>query len=224
MQLNFTSFKEFCEYFSIEDVLNKETFKEAITHPSFSKKKNYERMEFLGDTILNFCISRAVFEKFLNKDEGFLSKKKSFLCSRKICGEICKKIKLSEKIIISKHSNVMIDTIAGNVFESFLCCIYYEYGIEKVHQIVEELFEEYINIDILNPKMYLQEYMQKKYKTLPEYTVISKEGAENSPIFKVLVRCGKNEVEGIGKSKKDAEINGATNMLNLIFNNKNRKK
>ena len=74
----FDSFEDFCIFFTIEDIVNSFFLKEALTHSSVSKKKNYERLEFLGDTILNFCVSRMLFEKFTNDTEGMLSKKNRF--------------------------------------------------------------------------------------------------------------------------------------------------
>ena len=214
--IEFSNFEEFCKYFRIFEVLDIDLFKEAITHSSFCKKKNYERLEFLGDTLLNFCISKMLFEEFPNLQEGELSKKKSYLCSRKVCREISQKIKLDKEIIIAKKSNVKIELISADVLESFLAVIYYAYNLDKVYPIVKFLFYPYINSNqSIDPKMYLQEIIQKKYKVLPKYTLISKEGSDNEPIFKIGLSCGNLYVEAIGNSKKEAEKNAASKMLNL---------
>ena len=226
MQQNyFDDFELFCDYFDILDIKNVNSFTEAMTHSSFCKKKNYERMEFLGDTILNFCVSKMIFEQFKNEDEGFLSKKKSFLCSRRVCREIAYNIGLDKKIIFSKRSNVDIESIIGNVFESLLCCIYYEYVIEKVEQIVDFLFREYLFIENIDEaKMRLQEIVQKKYHALPEYFLMEKSGTENEPIFTVKVCCMDIDANGVGKNKKEAEKNAAYNMLLMLAEGKNKNK
>ena len=222
MQKNkFINFEEFCSFFGISGILQTDLFNEAITHSSFCKKRNYERLEFLGDTLLNFCISKTLFEVFYKLQEGELSKKKSYLCSRKVCREIAKQIKLDKKIIVAKNSNVKIDLISADVLESFLASVYYEYGIDKVYQIITYLFYNYLNSnDVIDPKMSLQEITQKKYKVLPEYTLLSKEGSDNEPIFTIRVTCGNLYAEATGRSKKEAEKNAAQKMINLMSKNK----
>ena len=210
-------FETFTKHFNLIDVKKMPLFTEAMTHSSVSKKKNYERMEFLGDTLLNFCISRMLFEKFPDAKEGILSKKKSFLCSREICRIVAKEIGLNCEVIISKRQKIDYDVVLADVLESFLCLVYYEYGINKVHEIVEGLFYKFINSkQIIDPKMYLQELTQKKYKQLPKYSLISKEGSEHKPIFKIAVSCQELYAEGVGESKKKAEKQAAKNLLSLI--------
>ena len=82
--------------------------------------------------------------------------------------------------IETKIKKVNIDFILADILESFLCAVYYEFGINKVHEIVENLFKKYISsMHVIDPKMALQEITQKKYKKPPEYTLISKEGRRN---------------------------------------------
>lgn len=210
-------FYNFCKHFGIQGILKSSLFKEAMTHSSISKKKNYERMEFLGDTILNFCISRMLFEEKKNIKEGELSKKKSFLCSRRVCLLVAKNIGLQEQILASKKQKINIDFILADVVESLLCLIFYEFGIEKVYEIVVSLFSIYMNSDqSIDPKMCLQEITQKRYKQLPVYCLISKEGLEHRPIFKVSASCGNFYTEGIGENKKEAEKHAAEKMISLL--------
>ena len=217
----YKTFNDFCNEFRIEKIKDSPLFQEAMTHSSASKKKNYERMEFLGDSILNFCIARMLFEALSDKKEGILSKEKSFLCSRKICRLVAKEIKLDTQILTSKRQKFNTDFIIADIVESMLCCIYYEYGIEKVHQIVEKLFYKYINSNnVTDPKMMLQELTQKRYKKLPEYSTLSKQGTEHEPIFTISVKCNKFYAEGNGKNKKEAEKQAAQNMLLLLNGNK----
>ena len=216
--VKFNNFEEFCIFFSIEDIVNSIFLKEALTHSSVSKKKNYERLEFLGDTILNFCVSKMLFEKFRNENEGILSKKKSFLISRKVCRAVAKNICLDKIIILSKRQNLDANVVLADVLESFLAVVYYEYGMEKAWQIVQSLFFPFLYLGtIVDPKSYLQELMQQRYKILPQYSVVDKVGKENAPIFRVSVSCAGLSAFGNGKNKKSAECDAAMNMINILM-------
>ena len=217
----FEDFNSFLNYFEIEQILLSPNFEEAITHSSISKKHNYERLEFLGDTILNFCISKMLFETFTNLQEGELSKKKSYLVSRKVCRVVAYSIGLDAKIKFLKNHTINIDDILADTLESLICVIYQTYNIEKTYDIIHTLFFPYINNEeIENPKMKLQEYTQKHFNCLPEYQVIKKEGTENEPIFtiEVCIDTSKKQYKeiGIGKNKKSAEIDGAKKMIKLL--------
>ena len=217
----FEDFNSFLNYFEIEQILLSPNFEEAITHSSISKKHNYERLEFLGDTILNFCISKMLFETFTNLQEGELSKKKSYLVSRKVCRVVAYSIGLDAKIKFLNNHTINIDDILADTLESLICVIYQTYNIEKVYDIIHTLFFQYINNEeIENPKMKLQEYTQKHFNCLPEYQVVKKEGTENEPIFtiEVCIDTSKKQYKdiGIGKNKKSAEIDGAKKMIKLL--------
>jgi len=220
--MNCINFNNFCINFKIDGIKKSPFFKEAMTHSSVSKQVNYERMEFLGDTILNFCISKMLFETMKEAKEDILSKKKSFLCSRKVCHLIAKKIKLDEEVILSKRQKIDVNFVLADIFESLICLIYIEFGMDKVYNIVKILFSEYINsTSCIDPKMHLQEITQKRYKQLPKYSLVTKEGTEHTPIFKVSVECGKFYTEGTGSNKKQAEKQAAKKMLSLLNKNNN---
>ena len=219
--MKFDSFEDFCIFFAIEDIVNSRFLNEALTHSSVSKKKNYERLEFLGDTILNFCVSKMLFEHFRNENEGILSKKKSFLISRKVCRAVAKNICLDAMVILSKRQHMDVNVVSADVLESFLAVVYYEYGMPKVWQIVESLFFPFLYLGtIVDPKSYLQELTQKRYKILPQYSVVDKVGKENAPIFKVVVSCAGLSAFGNGKNKKTAECDAAMNMINILIKKK----
>lgn len=214
----FDSFEDFCIFFTIEDIVNSFFLKEALTHSSVSKKKNYERLEFLGDTILNFCVSRMLFERFKNESEGILSKKKSFLISRKVCRAVAENICLDTKIILSKRQHIDVKVALADVLESFLAVVYYEYGMDKVWQIVQSLFFPFLYLGtIVDPKSYLQELTQKRYQILPTYRVVDKIGSDNAPIFSVSVSCAGFSAFGSGENKKSAECDAAMNMIDILM-------
>ena len=212
----FSTFEDFCNYFNISTITQSKLFNDATTHSSLNKIHCYERFEFLGDTILNFCISRMIFENFPEDNEGEMSKKKSFLISRKVAKNIVKNIHIDTKVKFAKNVNFDKDFVIADVLESFLCVVYYEYGLEKVHNIVEELFEDYLyeyNNIPTDPKTKLQEYSQKVFKALPVYKIMSKTGTEHEPYFVISVECGGNIEYGEGRNKKLAEKQCAEKML-----------
>ena len=221
----FSSLNDFLRYFDIEQIIVSKYFNEAITHSSVSKKKNYERLEFLGDTILNFCVSKMLFNLFPNDREGELSKKKSYLITRKVCLYVAYAIHLNDKIKFLDNGTINQDNILPDIVESLICVIYQTYGIDVVYNIIYELFSQHINdIEVEDPKMRLQEYTQKYLNCLPTYNVIKKEGTENEPIFTIEV-CVNHKTKqyktiGVGKNKKIAEKECAKKMLEF-FKNKN---
>ena len=216
-KLFFNNFDNFCLYFDIEDLLKSPYFARAITHSSISKKCCYERLEFLGDTILNFCISKMLFTKYLSLNEGQLSKKKSYLISRKVCCQVAKDIALEEKIKYSKKSSIKnVEFLSADVVESIICSIYFEFGMEKTYNIITTLFAPYDTENIIDPKMILQEYAQKKYQTLPQYSILKQEGTENEPVFTAVVVVNQHSSTGIGTTKKNAEKQAAEMLLKKI--------
>ena len=213
----FNDFNDFCEYFDIEKLIESPFFNQAITHSSISKKHCYERLEFLGDTILNFCVSKMLFIKYPSLYEGQLSKKKSYLISRKVCRQVAKDIALEEKIKYSKKSSIKnVEFLSADVVESIICAVYFEFGIEKTYNIITTLFAPYDIEDVVDPKMVLQEYAQKKYQTLPQYSILKQEGTENEPVFTAVVVVNQHSSTGIGKTKKNAEKQAAERLLEQI--------
>ena len=221
--LTFNTFYDFCKFFNILDIERSSLFQEATTHSSICKKKNYERLEFLGDTILNFCISRMLFEKHKNVKEGILSKRKMFLISGKMCCIVCNNIKLCQQIKYLHTSSINPNSIFADTLEAFFSVIYKEYGIDKVYNIICSLFGTYDKENIEEPKMVLQEFCIKKYKSLPIYTLLKKEGTEHSPLFSIEVKINNISAIGKGRNKKEAEKQAAKQLLLIIKKIKNTK-
>ena len=220
MQQNlFDDFADFCDRFELYDITCSKYFAEAMTHSSVSKKKNYERLEFFGDTILNFCISRMLFERFSHDTEGVLSEKKSLLISRNICAKVAKDIHIDKFVKTHPQTAKLVGHCLADIMESFICVIYLEFGIDKAYEVISCLFEPYLTStrQYKDAKMELQEYTQKKYGCLPVYTLINKTGAENAPTFFVQVQVGKYIAEGQGSRKKLAEEDAAERMLRELF-------
>ncbi len=199
----------------------------AIIHPSVNNKQNdYERMEFLGDSILGFVISNFLYTKYIDADEGVLSKMQSFLVSRKICTIIAKKLNIIDFFIFSsaaENNNERIeDANISNALEVIIAAIYLDGGIENATNFIINNWKDFIdkqNIDYDEDfKTKLQQFSQEKYKILPNYEVVDKNGSDHSPFFTVCVNVLKFSAIGKGKSKKNAEQEAAKQMLiNLVI-------
>ena len=203
---------------------NNTLLKEALTHPSLSKsKKNYERMEFLGDSILNMIISEELFNLFPDEPEGLLAKRRSNL----VCGEtlykISSKLELGKHIIMTsgerKSGGETNKNNLENVLESLIACIYLDQDIEQARKFILKNWNEYmLNSNIIreNSKVILQELSQKNGLPIPEYKIIMRKGPEHAPIFTVEVKIKDKKAIGEGHNRKKAEQIAAKNLLKTI--------
>jgi len=205
---------------------NKNLLLHALTHKSYGieNKLNIwnERLEFLGDSVLSFIIVDYLYNKYKNLDEGVLSKIKSRLVSQKTLTVLAKKINLGKFILLSVGEEQTggrdKGTILADTFEALLGAIYLDKGISVAKQFLIKLLPlKEVRMDI-DYKSKLQEIVQKKYKTLPEYNVISETGPEHNKIFKIEVEIMKKVYgRGIGKNKKEAEQQAAKNTLEKLY-------
>ncbi len=202
---------------------NIELYYKALTHKSFDKINNYEKLEFLGDRVLGLCISKKLLEIYPNEKEGILDKKLASLVNKNKCYEVGQHLKLdklvkignltSKKIIIEKK-------IVSDSCEALIGGIYLDKGFDFVEKFILKNWEKHINdknIIIIDAKTKLQEYSLKKFKILPVYKFISDTGPKHKPNFKVAVKVKNTEfVEAEGSSKKLAQQAAATKLLNII--------
>ena len=208
------------------DFKDYELLETSLTHSSFNKnKKNFEKLEFLGDRILGLIISINLFKNFKKDSEGELAKKHSFLVCKKTLINIASLIQLQRYIRVSDDIKMeSIDSIKANSLEALIAAIFLDSDFKTVQTVVENLWKAEIrNIDLskYDPKSRLQELCLKKNNKLPEYNFVSKTGPEHQPIFKISVNHSDDiTVVGEGKNKQDAEINAARLLLKKIENKK----
>ena len=200
---------------------NKSLLKTSLTHPSFSKKQNYERLEFLGDRVLGLIISNEIFHSYPDDSEGTLAKKISFLVCKNTLIRIADKLNLEKYFIISKNiKKTSFGSIKANSLEALIAAIYLDSNFSNTYVIVKKLWKNYIyeiNLDHHDPKSKLQEWSLKTNNILPVYEVKKKEGPEHNPIFTVNLKLnGKIYSIGVGKNKQDAEIMAAEKALKEI--------
>ena len=193
----------------------------SLTHPSFSKKDNYERLEFLGDRVLGLIISNEIFHSFPEDTEGNLAKKISFLVCKNTLIKIADKLNLDKYFYVSKTiKKSSFDSIKANSLEALIAAIYLDSNFSITYRIVKKLWNNYIkeiNLDYHDPKSKLQEWSLKTNNILPVYEVKKKEGPDHNPIFTVNLKLnGRICSIGVGKNKQDAEVMAAEKALKEI--------
>ena len=194
---------------------NVELLKQALTHRSVSKKNN-ERLEFLGDSILGCIISRELYQRFPLIDEGQLSRLRSYLVRGQTLAKLAKTINLSETLVLGqgelKSGGFRRESIQADAFEAILGAIFLDSDYLTVSGVVLKIYEDLLNDaspedSLKDFKTQLQELLQKKGYSLPQYKLIKTKGQDHDAIF--YVRCIVSEydleVEREAKSIKRAE-------------------
>ncbi|MDC1028028.1 ribonuclease III [Candidatus Pelagibacter sp.] len=196
---------------------------QSLTHKSFDTKKNYEKMEFLGDRVLGLVIAKKLLETYPDEKEGILDKKFASLVNKNTCLEIAKKINLEKYILTFNPNNKKIkieDKIISDSCEALIGAIYLEKGLAIAEKVILNLWKNNIIDSIItqiDAKTKLQELSLKNFKKLPIYKLISNTGPRHKPSFKVGVKLPNTKYFfGLGKSKKDAEQNAAIECLKSI--------
>ena len=202
---------------------NKNLLIQSLTHKSFNKENNNEKVEFLGDRVLGLVIAKKLLEIYPEEKEGILDKKFASLVNKKTCLEIARKIELQKYILTlnsKRNKEVIEDKVLADSCEALIGCIYLEKGFNAVEKIILNLWSKHIKESVItqiDAKTKLQELSLKKFKKLPVYKIISNTGPRHKPLFKVGVKLLDTKFYiAEGKSKKDAEQNAAILCLQNI--------
>lgn len=218
---------------------NTDLLKTSLVHRSFGnenkkyRKINNERLELLGDAVLDLIVAEYLYKHFQNYSEGDLAKIKSMAVSEPVLAKVAKKLGMGNYLLLSKGEELTggreRSSILGDVFEAVLGAIYLDSDFDTARKIVLKHLEQYIehieeDEDILDFKTILQEYSQKEYKTVPVYEVVSETGPDHKKTFEILVKIGDNaEAKGAGKSKKITEQGAAKALCKKLGVNANGK-
>lgn len=199
---------------------------EALTHKSFKKSYNNERLEFLGDAVLDLIIGEYLFKKFKDSNEGELSKLRASLVNEEGFAKLAKQIDLGECIFISlaeeNNSGRQKPSLISNAFEAVMGAIYLESGLYAVRDIVLELIERTypkIELDVIfkDYKTTLQELTQSEFATTPKYTMVGSSGPDHKKEFEIEVSINENTLAiAKGKSKKSAQQEAAKKALKIL--------
>lgn len=194
----------------------------SLTHKSYDKNNNYEKIEFLGDRVLGLIIAKKLLEIYPDEKEGILDKKFASLVNKKTCLQMAKKLTLEKYILTFNPKNKVVkieDKIIADSCEALIGAIYLDKGFSIAENFILNLWKSKIKESIvtqIDAKTKLQELSLKRYKKLPIYKIISNTGPRHKPIFKVGVKLPDTKFYiAEGSSKKDAEQNAAI----LCFNN-----
>lgn len=202
---------------------NKELLKEALTHKSMKTGCNNERLEFLGDAVLDLIVGEYLFSKFEHTDEGNLSKLRAALVNEKSFAKLSSSINLGEFLYLStaeeNNNGRNKPSLLSDALEALMGAIYLESGLEKVKEIFTKLLEkEYQNIDLKSLgkdyKTTLQEITQARFGVTPKYELVSSSGPDHKKVFEMAVYLeGKELARSFGPSKKEAEQSAALKVL-----------
>ncbi len=204
---------------------NRDLLEEAFRHSSYvNEKKNEgirdnERLEFLGDAVLDLAISNILMDIFTDAKEGDLSKYRAIVVNEKGLCRVAKDLGLGDLLLLGRGEDMTNGrektSILANTVEALLGALYLDAGYEKTREIIYNLFVPQIR-DIKTKtvdydyKSMLQEYTQEVFKSLPEYLLQEEKGLAHDKTFKVaLLLEGKEVSIGTGKSKKEAEQEAA---------------
>lgn len=205
---------DFLSKFGIE-IENKDLLLTALTHSSYSNEHdvvNYERLEFLGDAVLQILMSDYLYNN-LDLSEGDMSKTRASYVCESACAKYAEAINYKPYIRVGHGQiNNINDTIVADIFESIMGCIYLDKGIDAAKSLFDQVVIPCVeNHDIFfgDYKSKLQEMVQTSKKSL-EYRLISETGPAHDKVFEVEVVID-NIIygKGIGKSKKEAEQKAA---------------
>ena len=195
---------------------NKSLLIKSLTHKSFDKENNNEKIEFLGDRVLGLVMAKKLLEIYPNEKEGILDKKFAALVNKKTCLHIAQKIELHKYILtfnFKDKKKIIEDKVLADSCEALIGSIYLDKGFTIEEKFILDLWSDHIKDSIntqIDAKTKLQEFSLKKFKKLPIYKIISNTGPRHKPLFKVGVKLIDTKLYiAEGKSKKDAEQNAA---------------
>jgi len=201
---------------------------EALTHKSYKQPYDNERLEFLGDAVLDLIVGEYLFKKFSKSDEGKLSKIRASLVNETGFDKLARALNLGDYILLSNaednNGGREKPSLLSNAFEAIIGAIYLEDGLKTAEKIAIKLIEsnhEEISLDSLfrDFKTTLQELTQARFGMTPEYKVISSRGPDHLKEFEVGVFIQDKEyARAIGKSKKIAQQEAAKEAVKLLNN------
>ena len=205
---------------------NRELITAAITHPSAVEhlpvSASYERLEFLGDSILGAIVATDLFERFRDMDEGKLTRLKISLVSGKTLSQVSEELGIGECIVFGESEKGTgargLHAALENVYESVVGALYLDGGYDVTHEFVLRTLGPHMVPELaerpVSPKSRLQEITQREMRCAPEYRLEGEQGPAHSPTFTSVVLVeGRRVGRGMGSSKKEAESVAAADAI-----------
>ena len=210
---------------------DKDLLIEALSHSSFVNEqaetdlRDNERLEFLGDAVLNLVVGHILMQHYPHLKEGDLSRMRAGLVNESQLAKVARSIDLGFHIRLGKgeiQSNGRgKKSILADTFEAVIAAIYLDDGFESAFKIIATHFFSLVNSTMApmihgDYKSQLQEIVQVTHRVVPLYHVIEESGPDHDKTFRVEVKIGEIRKEGVGKSKKMAEQNAAQQALQVL--------
>lgn len=201
-----------------QDFREHNLFKQAVTHRSRSKNHN-ERLEFLGDAVLQLLISEYLYNHFATVPEGQLTRMRARLVRKETLSEIAEKLQLRAWLRIGRGENraQLSDAVLADAMEAIIGAYYLNHGLQPTRQFIVRIYKNYLkhlsgSDSFIDAKTQLQEYMQAYGHPLPEYRLRK----STSYGFRVVCEVALGRAEGEGKTKREAEKQAAHAMLEKL--------
>jgi ribonuclease III len=210
---------------------NTDLLVESLRHSSFVNEQaetnlqDNERLEFLGDAVINLVVGHILMQRYPELKEGNLSRMRANLVNEYQLASVARKIDLGSYIQLGKgeiHSKGWDkNSILADTFEAVIAAVYLDGGFDAVFKIVDSHFSVLINLVTMptanhDYKSQLQELVQVAHSTMPIYRVVHESGPDHDKIFRVQLKVGEIRTEGTGKSKKVAEQDAARKGLEIL--------
>ena len=203
---------------------NPSLLRQALVHLSYcnendlDQSESYERLEFLGDAVLELSVSTELYLRFPNADEGELTKTRSSIVRRETLAQIARRIDLGSYLFVGKgiesSSDRQLESVLAAAFEALVAAVYIDQGNEFTRALILRLIEpeltqaEQMEGPPENPKSQLQELIQGQGLKTPTYELVSSKGPDHGPVFTVNVLVN-GQVVGTGAGGKKAEAEAA---------------
>jgi ribonuclease-3 len=208
--------------------IDKNLLNKALTHPSAAASGgvHYERLEFLGDAVLDIVISEYLFNHYPDEQEGALAKRRSALVRGDMLCEVSEKLGLGAFLKLGKGEEASggreNKANLANVFEAIIGAIYLDGGIDPAKEFLLKIFKPLAETMIEPPKdakTSLQEWAQANKRGLPTYKVVKEDGPAHAPIFTIEAAInGADPEQGTGHSKREAEQVAAQKLMDKLSN------
>ena len=198
--------------------IRKEIYLKALQHKSYSVNENNERLEFLGDSILDFIVAKQLYLEYPNEEEGFLSKQRAVVVGRKHLNLVGKKV--FSDTDIKSNLKIIPKSVYGNTIESIIGAIYIDKGIDQAEQFIIENIYSSEFIKMLSDLDYKSKLLNisQKLKIQTTYKVIKREGPSHKQEFLVAVYIDNiKKAEAQAFSIKEAEQKAAKKAYNSVF-------
>lgn len=208
----------------------------SLTHSSYAnemrmnKEKNNERLEFLGDAVLELVTSDYLYKKYNNLTEGDLTKLRASIVCEQTLSACARDLNIGKYLLLGKGEGVSggrnRDSILSDAFESLIGAIYLDGGFTNAKEFIKSFILEDVKDKVLffDSKTILQEMIQNENNMIKiQYKLISEEGPDHNKTFTIAVYVGNDEIGcGIGRTKKSAEQDAASKAIQLLEKNISR--